>query len=199
MRDILYILLTTVLANNVMFVRFEGLCSFMSCPGKKSSVRFLTFATGFVLILSSVCSWLAERYILVPLNAEYLKTIVTVFIIACLVQTVDNVTEVQYPRFRGDMGVSLVLIGGNSAILSLCLDAASGSGTLVSTVLSAIGTALGFGLSMFLFGGVRARIEDSNVPEAFKGIPSVLIAASIVSLAFFGFEGVVTGIFSMGL
>ena len=199
MRDLLYILLTTVLANNVMFVRFEGLCSFMSCPGRKSSVRFLTFSTGFVLICSSVFSWLANRYILVPLNASYLKTVVTVFIIACFVQIVDNVTSAQFPRFREDMGICLVLIASNSAVLAVCLDSASPESTLMSTVLSAVGTALSFGLSMFLFGGVRSRIENSNVPECFKGIPSALIAASIVSLAFFGFEGVVTGIFSMGL
>lgn len=199
MRDILYILLTTVLANNVMFVRFEGLCSFMSCPGKKSSVRFLTFATGFVLIGSSVFSWLAERYILTPLNAGYLKTVVIVFIIACFVQLVDNMAESQFPHFREEMGICLVLIASNSAVLSICLDSASPDAALISTLLSAIGTALSFGLAMFLFGGVRAKIENSNIPECFKGTPSALIAASIVSLAFFGFEGVVTGIFSMGL
>ena len=199
MRDILYILLTTVLANNVMFVRFEGLCSFMSCPGKKSSVRFLTFSTGFVLIGSSVFSWLADRYILTPLNAGYLKTVVIVFIIACFVQLVDNMAASQFPRFREEMGVCLVLIASNSAVLSICLDSASDDVTLISTLLSAIGTALSFGLAMFLFGGVRAKIENSNVPECFKGTPAALIAASIVSLAFFGFEGVVTGIFSMGL
>ena len=199
MRDVLYILLTTVLANNVMFVRFEGLCSFMSCPGKKSSVRFLTFATGFVLVLSSILSWLANRYILVPLKAEYLRTVVIVFIIACLVQLTDNMTASQFPRFREEMGVCLVLIASNSAVLTICLDSASAESTLVSTVLSALGTALSFGLSMFLFGGVRTKIESSNIPDCYKGTPAALIAASIVSLAFFGFEGVVTGIFSMGL
>ncbi|MCQ2565293.1 MAG: electron transport complex subunit RsxA [Clostridia bacterium] len=199
MRDILYIILTTVLANNVMFVRFEGLCSFMSCPGRKSSVRFLTFATGFVLVFASVFSWIADRYILTPLNAEYLKTVVIVFIIACFVQVVDNVTAAQYPRFREEMGICLVLIATNSAVLTICLESAQQDSTLISIILSALGTALGFGISTFLFGGIREKIENSNVPECFKGTPATLIAASIISLAFYGFEGVVTGIFSMGL
>ena len=199
MRDFLYILLTTVLANNVMFVRFEGLCSFMSCSGKKSSVRFLTFSTGFVLILSSVISWMVNRYVLIPINAEYLRTVVTVFIIACVVQIVDNITSDQYPRFREEMGICLVLIATNGAVLSICLESASPDSTLISTVLSAFAAALSFGLSMFLFSGVRSKIEDSDIPECFRGLPAALIAASVVSLAFFGFEGVVTGIFSMGL
>lgn len=199
MRDILYILLTTVLANNVMFVRFEGLCSFVTCPGKKSSVRFLAYSTGFVLILSSVVSWLANKYILVPLNGEYLRTVVTVFIIACFVQIVDDVTAVQFPHFREEMGICLVLIATNSAVLSICTESIASESTLITTVLTAFGTALGFGLSTFLFGGVREKIESSDIPECFKGTPATLIAASVVSLAFYGFEGVVTGIFSMGL
>ena len=199
MRDLLYILMTTVLANNVMFVRFEGMCSFMSCPGKKNCIRFLTFSTGFVLILSSVLCWFADRYVLVPLNAGYLKTTVIVFIIACLVQLVDNVASDQFPRFREELGICLVVTATNSGVLSICLQGTDAESTLMNTVLYAVGTALGFGLAMFLFGGVREKIEGSDIPECFKGMPATLIAASIVSLAFFGFEGVITGIFSMGL
>lgn len=197
MRDILYMLMTSVLASNVIFVRFEGLCSFLGSSGKRSTASFISLSTGFVLIASAAINWVLYHLVLQPLNLLYLETVLYLFVIACLVQLCENFAGKLSKSLSRDLGIYPVLILTNSAVLSLTLENVSRNLSFGMSVFSAFCVALGYFLATFLFGAVCSRLQSEEIPASFRGLPAILIAASIVSLAFFGFEGVVDGIFGM--
>ncbi|HPX70308.1 MAG TPA: Rnf-Nqr domain containing protein [Bacillota bacterium] len=197
MRDILYILVVTVIANNVLFVRFEGLSTLIGPSEKRGSALFISIATSTVLIFSSAAGWALERYVIQPLGIEYLRIVLLLFIIACMVQFLENIFMGARPALIARLNVYFPIITVNSAILGNCTGVIEQDYSLLLAIVSAAGIGAGFSLGMFLFTGVRGRIEDSALPESFRGTPAALIAASIVSLAFLGFEGAVSGIFGM--
>lgn len=195
MRDIIYILATTVLAGNIIFVRFEGLCSFFGTVSKKSCSRYMVLATGFTLILSTVICRPLVLLVLRPLRAEYLSTVLSVFVIACLVQIAVNTAARLSRNLASDLGFFPALIVTNAAVLSTAVSGVDMGFT--EAVMTAVGVALGYALASFLFAGIRERIDNPSMPESFRGTPAVLFAAAVVSLAFYGFEGVINGIFGM--
>jgi len=150
----------------------------------------------FVMGLASLFTWLTYHYVLVPLNLTYLNTIAFILVIASLVQFVEMFMKKSMKALYNALGIYLPLITTNCAVLAVVLlNADSGFG-FVSSMVNSVGAGVGFLLAMVIFAGVRGRLEDSDIPKAFEGLPATLVAASIVSLSFLGFGGIVERIFT---
>lgn len=197
MKDILYMLLTSVLANNIIFVRFDGLCGFLGSSSKKAAAVYMSLSTAFVLVASSAVNWMLCRFVLEPLKVMYLETVAYLFVIACFVQSCENFSGKISKGLKKELDIYPVLILTNAAVLALSLENGSSGRSFGMSVFAAFCISLGYSLASVLFGAVCSRLDSDSMPESFRGIPAVLIAASIVSLAFFGFEGVIDGIFGM--
>ena len=149
----------------------------------------------FVMLIATAVTWPIQKYLLEELGLEYMQTIVFILVIAALVQFTEIVLKRYIPSLYQSLGVYLPLITTNCAVLGVTINNITDGFTFVESIVSSLGCGLGFLLAMVLFSGVRSRIENCDAPESFKGLPVTLIAASIVSLAFFGFAGVIDKIF----
>lgn len=187
--EYLLILLGTALVNNVVLVKFLGLCPFMGVSNKLDTAVGMGLATTFVLTLASVASWLLEEFVLVPLNVEFLRILSFILVIAAVVQFTEMVVRKTSPVLYQMLGIFLPLITTNCAVLGVALlNVQEGNGFLQSFVYG-LGSALGFTLVMVMFAGIRERLAVSRVPVAFAGAPIGFIAAGLLSLAFMGFAG----------
>jgi electron transport complex protein RnfA len=191
MKDYLLILIGTMLVNNLVLVKFLGLCPLMGISRKQETALGMGLATTFVLTLSSVLSYLVNTYILVPLSLGYLKTIVFIVVIAVVVQFTEQVARKTSPLLYQVLGIFLPLITTNCAVLGVALLNVQYQHSFIESFLYGLGAALGFTLVIVLFAGVRERIDASDVPQPFKGNAISLITAGILSLAFMGFQGLV--------
>ena len=191
MKDYLLILIGTMLVNNLVLVKFLGLCPLMGISRKQETALGMGLATTFVLTLSSVLSYLVNTYILVPLSLGYLKTIVFIVVIAVVVQFTEQVARKTSPLLYQVLGIFLPLITTNCAVLGVALLNVQYQHSFIESCLYGLGAALGFTLVIVLFAGVRERIDASDVPQPFKGNAISLITAGILSLAFMGFQGLV--------
>jgi electron transport complex protein RnfA len=192
MSDYLFILLGTALVNNVILVRFLGLCPFMGVSNKMDSALGMGLATTFVLTLAVIASWLLERYVLVPLDIGFLRIISFILAIAALVQFTEMVIRKTSPLLYQVLGIYLPLITTNCAVLGMALLNVQQKNTFLQTMLYGFGSALGFTLVLVMFAGLRERLALANVPAAFSGAPIAFIAAGLLSLAFMGFVGLPT-------
>ena len=177
MEHLLLLFVGAALVNNIVLSRFLGICPFMGVSKSTETAVGMSLSVAFVMTISAVVSFLIDRYILVPLSLEYLRTIVFILIIASLVQFVEMVIEKTLPELYSGLGIYLPLITTNCAVLGM--------------LIFSFGTAAGFGLALILFAGLRERIAYSAVPKYFQGMPIVFIMAGILSLAFMGFSGMV--------
>ena len=143
----------------------------------------------FVMICATLVTYPVYKFMLLPFGVEYLKTIAFILVIALFVQMVEIILKKLIPPLYKALGVYLPLITTNCAVLAVTITNIDEEYTLAQSITNALGTGLGFTLALLLFSGVRSRIEDSDIPETFKGVPATLIAASIVSLSFMGFSG----------
>ena len=191
MKDYLLILIGTMLVNNLVLVKFLGLCPLMGISRKQETALGMGLATTFVLTLSSVLSYLVNTYILVPLSLGYLKTIVFIVVIAVVVQFTEQVARKTSPLLYQVLGIFLPLITTNCAVLGVALLNVQYQHSFIESFLYGLGAALGFTLVIVLFAGVRERIDASDVPQPFNGNAISLITAGILSLAFMGFQGLV--------
>jgi len=189
MSDYLLILVSTVLANNFVLVRFLGLCPFMGVSNKLEGAIGMSVATMFVLTLSSVSSYLLNRYLLVPLNLEYLSTLSFILVIAVVVQLTETVMRKSSPLLYRILGIFLPLITTNCAVLGVALLNVQEQHNLLQSAVYGFGAAAGFGLVLVLFSAMRERIAFAAVPIAFRGAPIGLITAGLMALAFMGFSG----------
>lgn len=189
MSDYLLILVSTVLANNFVLVRFLGLCPFMGVSNKLEGAIGMSVATMFVLTLSSVSSYLLNRYLLVPLQLEYLSTLSFILVIAVVVQLTEMVMRKSSPLLYRILGIFLPLITTNCAVLGVALLNVQEQHNLLQSALYGFGAAAGFGLVLVLFSAMRERIALADVPVAFRGAPIGLITAGLMALAFMGFSG----------
>ncbi len=195
MSDFLKILMGAVLVNNFVLVKFLGICPFLGVSKKLNSSTGMAMAVTFVMVLATAVTWPIQTYLLAPYGIDYLQTIVFILVIAVLVQLVEIVLKKYVPALHRTLGVFLPLITTNCAVLGVCvLNIDEGYGYGISLV-NALGAGIGFLVAMVIFAGIRGKMEDSDIPASFKGMPSVLVAASILSLAFMGFSGVIDGIF----
>ena len=193
---LIYILLTSVFVNNYVLQRFLGICPFLGVSKKLNQATGMGAAVIFVMLMATAATWPLQMYVLEPLGIGYLQTIVFILVIAALVQFIEIALKKFIPALHKSLGVYLPLITTNCAVLGVTINNITDGYSFIESMVSSLGCGLGFLLAMVLFSGVRSRIEDSDVPEAFKGLPITLVAAAIVSLAFFGFGGIVDNIFA---
>ena len=191
LKMLLYILLMGVFVNNYVLQKFLGICPFLGVSKKSSQAVGMGIAVIFVMLCATAVTYPIQTYVLVPAKLEYLQTIVFILVIAALVQFVEIVLKRFIPALHKSLGVYLPLITTNCAVLGVALNNVSDGYNFIESMFASVGVGLGFLLAMVLFAGVRSRIENCPSPEAMKGLPVTLVAASIVSLAFFGFAGVV--------
>ena len=189
MKEYLLILISTVLVNNFVLVKFLGLCPFMGVSRKLETATGMALATTFVLTLSSACSFIVNEYLLEPLGLEYLRTITFILVIAVVVQFTEMFVHKTSPLLYQVLGIFLPLITTNCAVLGVALLNIQQQHTFMQSVFYGFGAAVGFSLVMILFAAMRERITVADVPEAFKGPAIALITAGLMSLAFMGFSG----------
>jgi len=185
------ILLGSILVNNFVMSKFLGCCPFLGVSKKVSTATGMGIAVTFVMGVASLVTYFVQYYILEPLGIEYLQTIAFILVIAVLVQLVEMVINKTSPSLYKALGVYLPLITTNCAVLGVTILNITESYSLIGSVVNGVGSALGFTLAIVLFAGVRERLETSNIPECFKGFPSTLIAAGLMSIAFLGFQGLI--------
>ncbi len=192
MSEYFLLLLGTALVNNVVLVKFLGLCPFMGVSNKLDSALGMGFATTFVLTLAAVASWLLEYYILTPLNLGFLRILTFILVIAAVVQFTEMVVRKMSPALYQVLGIFLPLITTNCAVLGVALLNIQEQHSFIQSLLYGFGSALGFTLVMVVFAGLRERLALMQVPAAFAGAPIGFIVASLLSLAFMGFSGLTT-------
>lgn len=191
MSEYLLILVSTILVNNFVLVKFLGLCPFMGVSNKLETAMGMGFATTFVLTLASICSYLANHYLLAPLGLEYLRTITFIVVIAVVVQMTEAIVHKTSPLLHQVLGIYLPLITTNCAVLGVALLSVQEEHNFIESGLYGFGAALGFSLVLVLFSTIRERITLSDVPEPFKGNAIALITAGLMSVAFMGFSGLI--------
>lgn len=184
-----------ILVNNYVLVQFLGICPFLGVSKKLDSAVGMSGAVIFVMALATAATWPVYNLLLVPNDLQYLRTIMFILIIAVLVQLVEIVLKKYMPPLYKALGVYLPLITTNCAVLGVTISVIDDGYTFVESMVCAVGAGVGFLLAMVLFSGVRKRVEDAKPPKCFEGLPITLVAASMVSLSFMGFGGIVEKIF----
>ncbi len=178
-----------VLIENFVLVKFYGICPFLGVSKKTETALGMGMAVTFVMVFASLLTWLVQHYILIPLNVEYLQTISFILLIASLVQFVEMVVAKLVPSLYSALGIYLPLITTNCAVLGVTLINVQRSYNLFQTLSFSFWAAMGFTLAIFLFAGVRERLETASIPKHLKGFPIALITAGLIAIAFLGFQG----------
>ena len=189
MTEIVVILISTVLVNNFVLVRFLGLCPFLGVSGNLEAAVGMSLATAFVLTLSSATAYLLHQYVLVPLQLEYLRTLSFILVIAASVQFTEIMVRRLSPMLNQVLGIYIPLIATNCAVLGVALLNVQEAKGFVQSVFYGFGASLGFALVLVLFAAIRERLEVADVPAPFRGEAIALMTAGLMSLAFMGFSG----------
>jgi electron transport complex protein RnfA len=200
-KSLVYILLMGIFVNNYVLQKFLGICPFLGVSKKFDQASGMGIAVTFVMLCATAVTWPINKFILEHeidgKDFTYLRTIVFILVIAALVQFVEIVLKKFIPALHKSLGVYLPLITTNCAVLGVAINNITDGHDFVESMFSSLGVGLGFLLAMILFAGVRSRIENCPAPKAFQGLPITLTAASIVSLAFFGFAGIIENLLGM--
>lgn len=194
-KSMMIILLTGILVDNFVLSKFLGICPFLGVSKTTSGSLGMGCAVTVVMVGATAATYPLYHLFLVPMGLEYLNTILFILIIALFVQVVEMFLKKYVPSLYNSLGVYLPLITTNCAVLGVTLLNIDNGYTFLDSIVSALGGGLGFMVAMLIFSGVRSRLDRCDVPEAFSGMPITLVAASIVSLSFLGFGGLVDGIF----
>lgn len=195
-KTLMIILFTSVLVNNYVLHRFLGICPFLGVSKKIDQALGMGMAVSFVMLIASAVTWPISKFILERNNLGFLETLVFILVIATLVQFTEIFLRKYIPSLHKSLGIYLALITTNCAVLGVTINNITDGYNFLESMVSALGAGLGFLLAMIIFSGVRARIDSAEaIPECFKGLPVTLIAASIISLAFFGFSGIADNLF----
>ncbi len=187
--SLILIIITTALVNNVVLSQFLGICSFLGVSRQIKTSASLGAAVIFVITISSAVANLLYTYLLVPLQLEYLETIVFILVIAALVQMVEMFLKKTSPAIYKALGIYLPLITTNCAVLGVALTNVQNEYNFVQSVVAGFGTAVGYTIAIVLLAGIRERIDESDIPAPFRGAPVVLLCAALMSIAFMGFSG----------
>ena len=191
MKELFAILIGAIFVENFVLSKFLGICPFLGVSQKTSTALGMSGAVTFVLVISQAVTWLVNEYLLKRFHLEYLQTIAFILTIAALVQFVETVLKKRMPSLYKALGVYLPLITTNCAVLGSALIFVERDYGFVEAVVFGFAAGLGFTLALILFSGVRERLETADIPEDFKGMPITLIAASLVSITFIGFAGLI--------
>lgn len=191
LQSLFVIMVSGILVNNFVLSRILGICPFLGVSKHVETAFGMGMAVTFVMTLAGTITYLAQAYILVPLGLGYMQTVTFILIIAALVQFVEMVIQKSSPTLYQSLGVYLPLITTNCAVLGVAILNIQQKYGLIETIVNSASSAIGFTLAIVLFAGIRERLELSNIPEAFKGFPIALFTASLMSIAFLGFVGLV--------
>ena len=187
------ILLSAILTENFILVKFYGICPFMGVSKKTDTALGMGMAVTFVMAIASAACWTVNTFVLIPLALEYMQTVVFILVIASIVQVVEMFLKKSVPALYEALGVYLPLITTNCAVLGVALVNVQKGFDLLQSVLMGTAGGLGFTLSIVLFASIRQRLEENDVPKSFRGFPIALIAAGLLALAFMGFSGLSFG------
>ena len=187
--NLVLIIISGALINNVVLSQFLGICSFLGVSKQMKASASLGGAVIFVITIASAVAWLLYTYVLAPFGLEFMKTIVFILVIAALVQIVEMFLKKNSPAVYKALGIFLPLITTNCAVLGVALTNVQNGYNFIESVLAGFGTALGFTLAIVLLAGIRSRINEEDLPAPVRGAPIVLIAAALMSIAFMGFSG----------
>ena len=199
MKELFVIFISMIIINNYVLQQFLGICPFLGVSKKLDSAVGMSVAVIFVMVLATAVTWPIQIYLLDRFGIGYMQTVVFILVIAALVQLVEIAMKKYMPPLHKSLGVYLPLITTNCAVLGVAImniDKGFGFG---QAIVNAFGAGTGFLVAMVLFAGVRGKMETCDIPEAFKGVPSVLVAAGILAMSFMGFAGIVEGIFGMSI
>ncbi len=191
MKELLLIAIGSALVNNVVLSQFLGLCPFLGVSKKIETAAGMGSAVIFVITIASFLTSLINQVVLVPLKVEYLQTIVFILVIACLVQFVEMFLKKSMPALYEALGVYLPLITTNCAVLGVALINVQKDYSILASVINGVGISVGFTIAIVMLAGIRENMEYNDIPESFKGMPIVLLAACLMSIAFFGFSGLI--------
>lgn len=191
MTNLILMFLSAALVNNVILSQFLGICPFLGVSKKVNTAAGMGAAVFFVITIANFVTWCIDAFILQKCDATYLRTIVFILVIAALVQFVEMFLKKSMPALYESLGVYLPLITTNCAVLGVALTNVQKEYNLAESMVNGFGTCFGFFLSIVLMAGIRERIADNDVPEAFKGSPIVLITAGLMAIAFCGFAGLI--------
>lgn len=194
-KSLLVILITAILTQNFILNKFLGICPFLGVSKKLDSSVGMSVAVIFVMLMATAVTWPIQTYLLDPYHLGYLQTVIFILIIAALVQLIEITLKRFIPALHQGLGVYLPLITTNCAVLGVTILNITEGYSFLQSMVNSLGAGLGFMLAMVLFSGVRSRSESDQIPACFKGMPITLVAASIVAVAFMGFNGVVDGLF----
>jgi electron transport complex protein RnfA len=192
-----YIVLSAIITNNYVLSKFLGICPFLGVSKKLDNAMGMSVAVIIVMVVATAVTWPIQTYILDKNGIGYMQTIVFILVIAALVQLIEIFLKKYIPSLHKALGIYLPLITTNCAVLGVCVLNIDNEYNFLQSILNSFGSGVGFTVAMFLFAGVRSKIETNDYPEAFKGIASTLVAASITSLCFLGFSGMLEKIFGM--
>ncbi|MCH5296931.1 MAG: electron transport complex protein RnfA [Ruminococcus sp.] len=196
MTKFIIIMLSAVFINNYVLSRFLGICPFLGVSKKLNQATGMSVAVIFVMLMATAVTWPLQTYLLTPNNLGYLQTIVFILVIATLVQLVEIILKRYIPSLHKSLGVYLPLITTNCAVLGVTILNIDEGYTFAESMINSLGSGLGFFLAMVMFSGVRSKLEGADIPKAFQGLPITLVAASITSLSFLGFSGVIENLFA---
>jgi electron transport complex protein RnfA len=191
MSNILSILIKSMLVDNVVFIQYLAICPFIGMTSETGKATGMGIATSFVILLATAVTWPLYKFIMVPLQLEFLQTLIFILVIASLVQLVEFYLKKSAPGLYSSMGIYLSLITTNCAVLGVTINCIGKGYNYGESIVYALGSALGFLLSMVIMSGVRSRLKAANVPKSFKGTPMLYVAAGLLSLAFLGFKGLI--------
>lgn len=192
MTNLILIFIASALVNNVVLSQFLGICPFLGVSKKVETAAGMGAAVIFVITIASMCTWVINRFILMPLDVTYLQTIVFILVIAALVQFVEMVLKKSMPSLYEALGVYLPLITTNCAVLGVALtNVQKYNEDFLAGLINAVGTSVGFFIAIVIMAGIRERIEGNDIPKAFQGSPIVLITAGLMAIAFCGFTGLI--------
>lgn len=189
--EYIIIIISTVFVNNIVLAQFLGICPFLGVSNKISTSVGMSGAVLFVMVLATLVTWVIFTGILQPLGIQFMQTITYILVIAALVQMVEIILKKVSPSLYQALGVFLPLITTNCTILGVAILVIQKDLNLMQSLVFAIGNAVGFGLTLILFAGIREHLELMNLPKGIRGVPISLIVAGLMALAFMGFAGIV--------
>ena len=195
MKELMIILFSAILVENFVLNKFMGICPFLGVSKKMSSALGMSAAVTFVMLMATAITYPIYTFLLAPFELDYLRVVVFILIIALFVQIVEIILKRFVKPLYESLGVYLPLITTNCAVLGVTILNVDSQYNFIQSMFNSLGAGAGFALALVIFAGGRERIELADIPKAFKGVPATLIAASIVSLSFVGFSGIVEGIF----
>ena len=193
----LAILVTAILTENFLLSKFLGICPFLGVSKKLNTATGMSMAVIFVMLLATAVTYPINKFILVANDMAYLQTIVFILVIAALVQLVEIVLKKYIPSLYSALGIYLPLITTNCAVLGVVILNVDNGYNFAQSMVNTLGAGLGFLVAMVMFAGVRERLESCDIPKFMQGLPITLVAASLTSISFLGFTGIVEGIFGV--